>query len=120
MEGRRFESFPPTKVTVTEAAKQLGIARVTLSRLIHGQSGVFGRYGSEAGSLAEWSEARAKRRELAEDAGRLRSVANDATAGAESHAGTKCRIVISYFMRESELHRCASCGNREANVPISA
>ena len=32
--------LPALGITVTEAAKQLGVARVTLSRLIHGQSGI--------------------------------------------------------------------------------
>ncbi len=36
----REDILPALSLTVTEAAKQLGISRVTLSRLIHGQSGI--------------------------------------------------------------------------------
>lgn len=36
----REDILPALGLSVTEAAKQLGVARVTLSRLIHGQSGV--------------------------------------------------------------------------------
>ena len=36
----REDILPDLGITVTEAAKQLGVARVTLSRLIHGQSGI--------------------------------------------------------------------------------
>lgn len=36
----REDILPALGVTVTDAAKQLGVSRVTLSRLIHGQSGI--------------------------------------------------------------------------------
>jgi len=36
----REDILPALDLSVTKAAKQLGIARVTLSRLIHGQSGI--------------------------------------------------------------------------------
>lgn len=36
----REDILPALSITVTEAAKQLGVARVTFSRLINGQSGV--------------------------------------------------------------------------------
>lgn len=36
----REDILPALDLTVTEAAKQLGVSRVTLSRLIHGQSGI--------------------------------------------------------------------------------
>ncbi len=36
----REDILPTLSLTVTEAAKQLGVSRVTLSRLIHGQSGI--------------------------------------------------------------------------------
>ena len=36
----REDILPALGITVTEAARQLGISRVTLSRLIHGQSGI--------------------------------------------------------------------------------
>ena len=39
-ESIREDILPTLGITVTEAAKQLGVARVTLSRLIHGQSGI--------------------------------------------------------------------------------
>jgi addiction module HigA family antidote len=39
-ESIREDILPALGITVTEAAKHLGIARVTLSRLNHGQSGV--------------------------------------------------------------------------------
>ncbi len=39
-ESIREDILPALVLSVTEAAKQLGVARVTLSRLIHGQSGV--------------------------------------------------------------------------------
>jgi len=39
-ESIREDILPALDLSVTEAAKQLGVARVTLSRLIHGQSGV--------------------------------------------------------------------------------
>ena len=39
-ESIREDILPALGSTVTEAAKQLGVSRVTLSRLIHGQSGV--------------------------------------------------------------------------------
>lgn len=39
-ESIREDILPALGITVTEAAEQLGVARVTLSRLIHGQSGI--------------------------------------------------------------------------------
>ena len=39
-ESIREDILPALELSVTEAAKQLGVARVTLSRLIHGQSGI--------------------------------------------------------------------------------
>ncbi len=36
----REDVLPALGITVTEAARQLGVARVTLSRLIHGQAGI--------------------------------------------------------------------------------
>ncbi len=36
----REDILPALGLSVTDAAKQLGVARVTLSRLIHGQSGI--------------------------------------------------------------------------------
>ncbi len=39
-EAIREGILPALGITVTEAAKQLGVSRVTLSRLIHGQSGI--------------------------------------------------------------------------------
>jgi addiction module HigA family antidote len=39
-ESIREDILPALGVTVTEAAKSLGVSRVTLSRLIHGQAGV--------------------------------------------------------------------------------
>ena len=39
-ESIREDILPALGVSVTEAAKSLGVSRVTLSRLIHGQSGV--------------------------------------------------------------------------------
>jgi antitoxin HigA-1 len=36
----REDILPALGLTVTEAARQLGVSRVTLSRLIHGQSGI--------------------------------------------------------------------------------
>jgi antitoxin HigA-1 len=36
----REDVLPALNLTVTEAAKQLGVSRVTLSRLINGQSGI--------------------------------------------------------------------------------
>ena len=36
----REDILPALGITVTEAARQLGVARVTLSRLINGQSGI--------------------------------------------------------------------------------
>jgi addiction module HigA family antidote len=39
-ESIREDILPDLGVTVTEAAKSLGVSRVTLSRLIHGQAGV--------------------------------------------------------------------------------
>jgi addiction module HigA family antidote len=36
----REDILPALGITVTDAAKQLGVSRVTLSRLIHGQSGI--------------------------------------------------------------------------------
>jgi len=36
----REDILPSLGIKVTEAAKQLGVSRVTLSRLIHGQSGI--------------------------------------------------------------------------------
>lgn len=36
----REDVLPELKLTITEAAQQLGIARVTLSRLIHERSGI--------------------------------------------------------------------------------
>ena len=39
-ESIREDILPALDLSVTEAARQLGVARVTLSRLIHGQSGI--------------------------------------------------------------------------------
>jgi addiction module HigA family antidote len=39
-ESIREDILPALGITVTEAANQLGVARVTLSRLINGQSGI--------------------------------------------------------------------------------
>jgi addiction module HigA family antidote len=39
-ESIREDILPTLGLTVTEAAKSLGVSRVTLSRLIHGQAGV--------------------------------------------------------------------------------
>ena len=39
-ESIREDILPALGITVTEAARQLGVARVTLSRLINGQSGI--------------------------------------------------------------------------------
>ena len=39
-ESIREDILPALELSVTEAAKQLGVARVTLSRLINGQSGI--------------------------------------------------------------------------------
>jgi addiction module HigA family antidote len=39
-ESIRDDILPALGISVTEAANQLGVARVTLSRLIHGQSGI--------------------------------------------------------------------------------
>ena len=39
-ESIREDILPALDLSVTEAAKQLGVARVTLSRLINGQSGI--------------------------------------------------------------------------------
>ncbi|KAA9132672.1 HigA family addiction module antidote protein [Marinihelvus fidelis] len=39
-ESIREDILPALGLSVTEAARQLGVSRVTLSRLIHGQSGV--------------------------------------------------------------------------------
>lgn len=39
-ESIREDVLPALGLTVTEAARQLGVSRVTLSRLIHGQAGV--------------------------------------------------------------------------------
>ena len=39
-ESIREDILPALDMSVTEAAKQLGVARVTLSRLINGQSGI--------------------------------------------------------------------------------
>ena len=39
-EAIREDVLPALNLTVTEAAKQLGVSRVTLSRLINGQSGI--------------------------------------------------------------------------------
>lgn len=39
-ESIRKDILPALVLSVTEAARQLGVARVTLSRLIHGQSGI--------------------------------------------------------------------------------
>jgi addiction module HigA family antidote len=39
-ESIREDILPGLGVTVTEAAKSLGVSRVTLSRLIHGQAGI--------------------------------------------------------------------------------
>ena len=39
-EALREDVLPALGVSVTEAAKQLGVSRVTLSRLLHGQSGI--------------------------------------------------------------------------------
>jgi addiction module HigA family antidote len=39
-ESIREDILPALEITVTEAARQLGVSRVTLSRLINGQSGV--------------------------------------------------------------------------------
>jgi addiction module HigA family antidote len=36
----REDILPELGITLTEAARQLGISRVTLSRLAHGQSGI--------------------------------------------------------------------------------
>lgn len=36
----REDILPALGISVTEAAKQLGVSRVTLSRLIHGQAGI--------------------------------------------------------------------------------
>jgi len=36
----REDILPALGITLTEAARQLGVARVTLSRLVHGQSGI--------------------------------------------------------------------------------
>lgn len=36
----REDILPALDITVTEAARQLGVSRVTLSRLLHGQSGI--------------------------------------------------------------------------------
>ena len=42
-ESMREDILPALGLSVTEAAKQLGVTRVTLSRLIHGQSGISAR-----------------------------------------------------------------------------
>jgi addiction module HigA family antidote len=39
-ESIREDILPALDLSVTEAAKQLGVSRVTVSRLIHGQSGI--------------------------------------------------------------------------------
>ena len=39
-ESIREDILPALDITVTDAAKQLGVSRVTLSRLIHGQAGI--------------------------------------------------------------------------------
>lgn len=39
-ESIRDDILPELGITVTEAAKSLGVSRVTLSRLIHGQAGI--------------------------------------------------------------------------------
>ncbi len=39
-ESIREDILPALDITVTEAARQLGVSRVTLSRLINGQSGI--------------------------------------------------------------------------------
>jgi addiction module HigA family antidote len=39
-ESIREDVLPTLGLTVTDAARQLGVARVTLSRLINGQSGI--------------------------------------------------------------------------------
>lgn len=39
-ESIRDDILPALGLSVTEAARQLGVSRVTLSRLIHGQSGI--------------------------------------------------------------------------------
>jgi len=39
-ESVREDILPTLGLTVTDAARQLGVARVTLSRLINGQSGI--------------------------------------------------------------------------------
>lgn len=39
-ESIREDILPALGLSVTDAAKQLGVARVTLSRLIHGQAGI--------------------------------------------------------------------------------
>lgn len=36
----REDIIPALNLTVTEAARQLGVSRVTLSRLMHGQAGI--------------------------------------------------------------------------------
>lgn len=39
-ESIREDILPALAITVTEAARQLGVSRVTLSRLINGQAGI--------------------------------------------------------------------------------
>ncbi|MGH8494844.1 MAG: HigA family addiction module antitoxin [Gammaproteobacteria bacterium] len=39
-ESIREDILPALGITVTEAARQLGVSRVTLSRLINGQAGI--------------------------------------------------------------------------------
>jgi len=82
----REDILPALDLSVTEAAKQLGVARVTLSRLIHGQSGI-------SADMARRPEARSECRELAKNAGGLRSLAGHAAAGSKGRQGADGRAL---------------------------
>jgi addiction module HigA family antidote len=56
-ESIREDILPALGITVTEAAGQLGVARVTLSRLINGQAGIS---ADMARRLEAWLAARRK------------------------------------------------------------
>jgi transcriptional regulator with XRE-family HTH domain len=81
------------------AAQQLGVARATLSRLIHGQSGISADMARQLEAWLGGPKARPERRELAQDAGRLRLVAGDAAAGTEGRPGAT-RIVLTARVTE--------------------
>ena len=89
-ESIREDILPALDLSVTEAAKQLGVARVTLSRLINGQSGIS---ADMARRLEAWLGGpkrgpSAECRELGKNAGGLRSLAGHAATCSQGRQGT--------------------------------